>query len=146
MTGDRRASTALGVATILAVVAAILYFQLNADDQREVTVEAGNPLPDLQRIERQDDHGAGTVRAYLQAALACDAAGRDLMLRLSRRGEREVRSAFADICQAAGPPRDATATYRDGSWTFEPEPSGPSFAIEVVRNRDGDWEVAGAVG
>jgi Tfp pilus assembly protein PilN len=69
------------VAGLVAVVIAALFLTgvVGGDDQSKVSVERGAALPKLSSLNRADDAGADTLRAYLAAALACDASGERLM-------------------------------------------------------------------
>lgn len=140
--GDRR-STVLGLLTLVALAAVVAYFVLDDGDQREVTVERGNPLPELRAIDREDEHGADTVRAFLQGAVNCDSAGRALMDRLDQaRGGERPTDVLARACGTGALPGRVTSSYDEdlGTWTI-PLRRGVETALRAVKT-EGRWEIA----
>jgi hypothetical protein len=70
------------------------------DGQSSVSVERGGGLPDAASLNRADDAGADTLRAFLAGALACDDEGTGLMLSVSRRGTNALET-FSAGCRGA---------------------------------------------
>jgi hypothetical protein len=130
-----RTSTVVGLVTLLVVVGAIAYDATNDDEQREVAVQSGNPLPERRAIDREDDHGADTVRAYLQAAVNCDAAGRDLMARLSRVAPEQA----GVLCRR----KEATARVDDDDAVWVVDAGAGDELRLVLARREGSWEIVG---
>ena len=60
----------LPVAAVCAAIVLGVFLLTRGDDQTEVEVRAGDPIPTA--LNRSDDYGADTLRGYLAAALECD--------------------------------------------------------------------------
>ena len=59
----------------------------------------------MNSVNRADDYGADTLRAYLAAALACSPAGAAAMQRIGGDGEPELRRLLAaEACGGSGRP------------------------------------------
>jgi hypothetical protein len=141
------------VAGLVAVVIAALFLTgvVGGDDQSKVSVERGAALPKLSSLNRADDAGADTLRAYLAAALACDASGERLMAELSRRGRASARSTFAAGCKGGRSNWSSLAAEQDpreldqrgrAIWRVDADggslPDGLRVRIRMVK---AGWEV-----
>jgi hypothetical protein len=102
-----RLTTILGAAATVIVAVVLLTGALGSDSQSEVHAKRGGALPATGALNRSDDAGADTLRAYLQGALACTAAGEQLMRQLSGADARSLSAAFQRRCA------------RSTSWTDE---------------------------
>ena len=89
----------LAGAVVVVIATLFLTGVIGSDDQSEVSVDRGAALPRLSALNRADDAGADTLRAYLAGVLACDASGDRLMAELSRRGQASARTTFAAGCK-----------------------------------------------
>jgi hypothetical protein len=87
---------------VCAAIALVGFLLTNGDDQEHVEVRSGDSIPS--EINRGDDYGADTVRAYLTAALDCDEAA------LGRYGT--PIEAIVALCQAK-PDRVEAEAARD---------------------------------
>jgi hypothetical protein len=92
----------LGATVVIVAVVVLAAALLGDDSQTNVVAKKGDTLPSPTSLNRSDDAGADTVRAYLQGALACSASGERLMQDLSRAGERTVRAVFESRCARNG--------------------------------------------
>jgi hypothetical protein len=86
----------LGVVVACLLAAGGGYLLFRDDPQREVDVRAGDPMP--ASLNRADDYGADTLRAYLTAALSCNAAGERAKARLGR-ADAALEKALAGACE-----------------------------------------------
>ncbi|MGH2841791.1 MAG: hypothetical protein ACRDKY_13300 [Solirubrobacteraceae bacterium] len=98
----------IGIAVVVGAVVLGIALLGGDDDQSKVEARAGDPLPDVAGLNREDDAGADVVRAYLEAALSCSPSGEALMRRLSRSGESGAAEVVRTACARSGgrPPAD----------------------------------------
>src|SRR6266545_1063458 len=104
MSAKRLGLALAGVAAagVLALVVALVVGALSDDSQSKVEAHRGDTPAPVASLNRSDDAGADTLRAYLQAALACTRVGERVMAQLSRPAEREVRDIFRARCARNG--------------------------------------------
>jgi hypothetical protein len=147
----KRIALLAGVAVVVLAALFLTGVVGGDDDQSEVSVERGDAVPKLSSLNRADDAGADTLRAYLAAALACDASGARLMAKLSRRGEASARSTFAAGCKKGRSVWSSLAADQDpheldgrgrAIWRVDADGGSLPDGLRVrIRMVDAGWEV-----
>lgn len=152
MKTGRVVALAAGVLVVGAVVA-IGIVLLRDDPQTNVKVERGDGVAAVGSLNRSDDAGADTLRAYLQAALSCTPSGARVMEQLSRSGERAVREIFASHCARSGqrPWTDALSGRLDpdqldwesrARWAVSADDGSLPRGLHIrIRMEGGRWEI-----
>jgi hypothetical protein len=150
----KRLGLVVAAAAVVIVGAVVLATAVFGDDsQTKVEAKRGDALPSPSSLNRSDDAGADTLRAYLQGALACTPAGEALMGRLSRPGERTVRALFQSRCARNGnrPWTDSLTGKLDPDeldakgralWAVSADGGGLPEDLHVrIRMTGGSWEI-----
>ncbi len=148
-----RTSLILPAALLAAVVAAVVILTSRGSDQEEVTItRTGGPVA-LASLNRSDELGADTVRAYVRAAMDCSTRGADVRRRLSGPDNEPVEALVDATCLAGRRvwPAEVTAKATTGNldarqrarWRIESGQGLPAGLVVYVEQVDGGWTIAG---
>lgn len=120
----------LSAALVVAVVVVLLLVLTGGNESVEASVADG--VPTVSELTRDDESGADTVKAYLQAALPCDSSGDEVRRTLS--GGRDPIAGVREGACAGGKDRWADAA---GAELTDESSDGRGRAVWKLSGLDG---------